>query len=202
MPPQPTDRARAESESSTRPDGPPADALFERVYSSLKGLAHRVRAGRAGETLNTTALVHEAFIKVAASDGAGWKDESHFFAVAARAMRQIVIDAARREIALKRGGGEGLLVSYDDALQATSIRPAELVALDEALERLSVLDPRRAQVVEHRIFAGLATHETARLLGVSPSTVERDWRAARAWLASEVGATGVGSEGSNEIGGT
>jgi RNA polymerase sigma factor (TIGR02999 family) len=181
------------SEQEGRPETGPADALFARVYESLKGLSHRVRSGRAGETLNTTALVHEAFVKLAASGGGWWRDEAHFFAVAARAMRQIVLDAARREIALKRGGGTTALLSYDDAQHTTPVRPGELVALDEALERLSALDPRRGQVVEHRIFAGLSTEETARLLGVSSSTVERDWRAARAWLAVEMGAPGAGA---------
>jgi RNA polymerase sigma factor (TIGR02999 family) len=162
------------------------DGLFDRVYDSLKGLAHKVRGGRAGETLNTTALVHEAFVKLSASKGATWKDEAHFFALAARAMRQIVVDAARREGAVKRGANSPL-VSYDDAQHLTPIRSEELIALDAALERLSAVDPRRATVVEHRIFAGLSTEETARILGISTATVERDWRAARAWLALEIG---------------
>jgi RNA polymerase sigma factor (TIGR02999 family) len=171
----------------------PVDGLFNRVYDSLKGLAHQVRGGRAGETLNTTALVHEAFVKLSASKGATWKDEAHFFALAARAMRQIVVDAARREGAAKRGANSPVL-SYDDAQQATPIRSEELVALDEALERLNKVDPRRATVVEHRIFAGLTTEETARILNVSPATVERDWRAARAWLALEIGDQGSSRE--------
>lgn len=162
------------------------DALFAHVYESLKGLAHSVRSGRAGDTLNTTALVHETFLKLTAWGPAEWRDEGHFFAVAARAMRQILVDAARREIALKRGGTEAKLVSYDDSAHSPPVRAADLLALDAALERLSTVDPRRAQVVEHRIFAGLSTAETARLLGVSTGTVERDWRAARAWLLSEI----------------
>ena len=163
-----------------------SDEVFARVYASLKALAHTVRSGRAGETLNTTALVHEAFLKLTASGASGWRDEGHFFAVAARAMRQILVDAARREVALKRGGGQPALVSYDDAAYAAPVRAEELLALDSALERLTAFDQRRAQVVEHRIFAGLSTAETARLLGVSTGTVERDWRAARAWLWSEI----------------
>ena len=156
------------------------------MYDSLKGLAHQVRGGRAGETLNTTALVHEAFVKLSGSKAAPWKDEAHFFAVAARAMRQIVVDAARREGAAKRGA-DSPMVSYDDVQQAAPIRSEDLIALDAALERLAALDPRRAMVVEHRIFAGLSTEETARILNVSTATVERDWRAARAWLAIEIG---------------
>jgi RNA polymerase sigma factor (TIGR02999 family) len=191
-----------ESESytaSTMSDGSPrehlTDPLFARVYESLKGLAHTVRRGRAGDTLSTTALVHEAFLKLSDSDGASWKDEAHFFAAAARAMRQILIDAARRDVALKRGGAEAKLVSYDDATHAAAIRPEELVALDTALERLSVVDERRARVVEYRVFAGLSTAETAALLGISTGTVERDWRAARAWLSSEIAGAELGPFG-------
>lgn len=186
MLPEPSDRAIGPTaDAGESPDRPPLDALFERVYSSLKGLAHQVRGGRAGETLNTTALVHEAFVKLSSSHGAKWRDEAHFFALAARAMRQIVLDAARRDLAVKRGGDAPIL-SYDDLAHAAPIRSEELIALDAALERLAVVDPRRAQVVEHRIFAGLSSEETARVLGVSPSTVERDWRVARAWLATEI----------------
>jgi RNA polymerase sigma factor (TIGR02999 family) len=158
------------------------------VYASLKALAHTVRAGRAGETLSTTALVHEAFLKLTTAGSVAWNDEAHFFAVAARAMRQILVDAARRELALKRGAAPQL-VSYDDVAHATPVRPAELIALDDALKRLAAMDPRRAQVVEHRVFAGLSTQETARLLGISTGTVERDWRAARAWLSAEMATT-------------
>jgi RNA polymerase sigma factor (TIGR02999 family) len=188
VPPEPLERGVHPAVSGETGGGHnrSVDALFDRVYSSLKGLAHQVRGGRAGETLNTTALVHEAFVKLSASNGAAWKDEAHFFAVAARAMRQIVIDTARREVALKRGG-ESPMMSYDDVLHASPMRSEQLIALDTALERLTALDPRRALVVEHRIFAGLSTEETARVLNVSPTTVERDWRAARAWLALEIG---------------
>jgi RNA polymerase sigma factor (TIGR02999 family) len=164
------------------------DMLFSRVYAELKGLAHRVRSGRgAALTLDTTALVHEAYIKLAASGDVPWKDESHFFAVAARAMRQVVVDVARQRLAQKRGGGEPLVLTYDDALHAAPVRPDELIALDDALERLAAFDERRALVVEHRIFGGLSTPETARLLGTSTATVERDWRAARAWLTAQLG---------------
>ena len=174
-------------------DRPAVDGLFAEVYASLKALAHTVRGGRAGDTLSTTALVHEAFLKLTSTRSVAWNDESHFFAVAARAMRQIVVDAARRQVALKRGGGDAAnLVSYDDAAHAAPVRPEELIALDGALERLAAVDPRRAQVVEHRMFAGLSIEETARLLGVSTGTVERDWRAARAWLSTEIAAPNTG----------
>lgn len=156
------------------------------MYASLKALAHQVRGGRAGETLGTTALVHEAFLKLSAANLASWKDEAHFFAVAARAMRQVLVDAARRELALKRGGNAAQAVTFEDALHSPPARAEDLLALDDALARLAAMDPRRAQVVEHRVFAGLSTPETARLLGISIATVERDWRVARAWLAAEV----------------
>ena len=176
-------------------DGHAVDALFAEVYASLKALAHTVRGGRAGETFSTTALVHEAFLKLTSTRSVAWNDEAHFFAVAARAMRQILVDAARREVALKRGGAQQL-VSYDDAAHAAPVKPTELIALDGALERLAALDPRRAQVVEHRIFAGLTTAETAKLLGISTGTVERDWRAARAWLLTEIAAADTGPHAS------
>jgi len=161
----------------------PVDVLYEKVYDQLKKLARRVRAGRAGETLNTTALVNEAYLKLAAGDGQAWSDHDHFFAVAARAMRQILVDSARRRMATKRGGGDWV-VSLDEAAHPAPVRPEQLVALDEALNRLAAIDPRRAWVVEHRYFAGLSIPETARILGIAPATVERDWRTARAWLAA------------------
>ena len=174
-------------------DGGAVDALFAEVYASLKALAHTVRGGRGGETLSTTALVHEAFLKLTSTRSVAWNDESHFFAVAARAMRQILVDAARREIALKRGGAREL-ISYDDTAHAAPVKPAELIALDAALERLAAVDARRAQVVEHRMFAGLTTAETAKLLGISTGTVERDWRIARAWLSTEIAAADTGPQ--------
>lgn len=187
-PPDPA--ARPATDGGAGPSPGAADQLFSEVYGSLKALAHQVRRGRAGDTLGTTALVHEAFLKLAGKNPAIWKDEAHFFAVAARAMRQILVDAARRELALKRGGG-GRAVSYDDVLHSPPVRAEDVMALDSALDDLASLDPRRAQVVEHRVFAGLSTPETARLLGISTATVERDWRAARAWLAVELaGASG------------
>lgn len=190
---------RADVSASVKAEGSDpqsAGELFAMVYSSLKGMAHKVRAGRGSETLNTTALVHEAYIRLAASSVGAWKDEGHFFAVAARAMRQILVDTARREMALKRGGERHESVTLDEGAHALPTRPEELVALDAALEELARFDPRRAQVVEHRVFAGLSTSECARLLGISTATVERDWRAARAWLAVEMkGADGPGGEG-------
>jgi RNA polymerase sigma factor (TIGR02999 family) len=161
----------------------PADQLYERVYGQLKRLAHRVRVGRAGETLNTTALVNEAWLKLGAGRDQAWRDQAHFFALAARAMRQILVDSARRRVAAKRGGSVHWQVTLDPSVQAAAVRADELVALDEALGDLARLDPRRAAVVEQRYFAGLSVPETARVLRISTATVERDWRTARAWLA-------------------
>jgi RNA polymerase sigma factor (TIGR02999 family) len=162
------------------------DRLYAHVYPQLRRLAHRVRAGRAGETLSTTALANEAYVKLARGRVADWHERAHFFAVAARAMRQVVMDAARRRIARKRGGDGGFAVSLDEGLHASPVRATELLALDDALERLAAIAPRRAAVVEHRFFGGLTTEDVAAVLGVSTATVERDWRAARAWLASEL----------------
>jgi RNA polymerase sigma factor (TIGR02999 family) len=162
------------------------DEVFTRVYNELRTLARQVRRGGSGQTLDTTALVHEAYIKLAHSADIDWEGRAHFFGVAARAMRQVLVDAARRRLAQKRGGEDGWLVTLDESSHAAPVRAAGLVALDGALERLAAVDPRRARVVEHRFFAGLTTRETAEVLGVSTGTVERDWRAARAWLSVEV----------------
>lgn len=170
----------------TSPDDSTLDRAFTRVYDELRRLAHRVRDGRAGDTLSTTALVHEAYLKLSAAPDLTLKNREHFFALAARAMRQIVVDAARRRLADKRGGEGAVAISLDESAHAAPLRPSQLVALDEALTRLADADPRRARVVEHRIFGGLTADETAAVLGVSRPTVERDWRAARAWLAVEL----------------
>jgi RNA polymerase sigma factor (TIGR02999 family) len=167
-------------------DGRALDALFTRVYDELRRLAHEVRRGRTSDTMQTTALVHEAYVKLIPSEHMSWESRAHFFAVAARAMRQVLVDAARRSTAQKRGGGE-MLVSLDERVHPQPARSEEVIALDEALERLAALDARWVRIVEHRFFAGLTAEETAAVLGVSLRTVEREWRAARAWLAAEVG---------------
>jgi RNA polymerase sigma factor (TIGR02999 family) len=169
------------------------DGLFVRVYDELGRLAHQVRQGRAGETLCTTALVHEAYVKLLPSEDMSWESRAHFFAVAARAMRQVLVDAARRRVAEKRGG-DAQFVTLGDEAHAQPTRTEELIALDEGLQRLAALDERRARVVEYRFFAGLTAEETAKVLGVSVPTVERDWRAARAWLTREL-AGGTAGQG-------
>jgi RNA polymerase sigma factor (TIGR02999 family) len=168
------------------PADPSIDQLFGRVYDELHRLAHRVRGGQPGDTFNTTALVHEAYLKLASSQSFEVRSRSHFFAVAARAMRQILVDAARRRLAEKRGGDLAPTVTLDESMHREPVRPDQLIALDDALARLAAIDPRRARVVEQRIFAGLTADETAALLHVSRPTVEREWRAARAWLAIEL----------------
>jgi RNA polymerase sigma factor (TIGR02999 family) len=144
-----------------------------------------VRAGRAGATLSTTALVHEAYLKLDPAAKLSGEGRADFFAVAAWAMRSVLVDAARRRGANKRGGGFTPVTLGDDA--ASPMRSDDLLALDEALERLRALDARRARVVDFRFFAGLTTPETAELLGTSVSSVERDWRTARAWLVQALG---------------
>lgn len=169
-----------------RGEGADVDERFARIYGELKRLARRLRSGKSAETLNTTALVHEAYVKLASSATLAVRDRAHFFAIAARAMRQILVDAARRRAAQKRGAGEAALVTFDESLFVRPVRPLQMLALDEALARLESHDLRSARVVEYRIFGGLSAEETATVLGVSRPTVDRDWRTARAWLAVEL----------------
>lgn len=162
-------------------DASALQALVPLVYGELRALAHaqRLRYG-AAETLNTTALLHEAYLKMSASDAA-WANRQHFFRVAARVMRQVMVDYARRQKADKRGGAQS-----DLALDEVWMRPLpddlDLEALDEALTRLAALDARQAEVVDLRFFVGLTIEEAADVLGVAPATVKRDWTVARAWL--------------------
>jgi RNA polymerase sigma factor (TIGR02999 family) len=162
------------------------DQLFTLVYNELRGQAHRhlQRAGPA-RTLNTTALVHEAYLKLAACEQPDWEHRRHFFCVAARAMRQIIIDRARRRVAQKR---EGRLerVDIDDRNLAVEEQAEDLLALDAALGRLEAQDARLGQTVELRFFAGLSVEDTARALHVSERTIKRDWRLARAFLHREL----------------
>ncbi len=161
------------------------DRLYEQVYAELRRLAHVVRGGR-GATLNTTGLVHEAYVKLAGSEALAADSRLHFMRIAARAMRQVLVDAAERRAAAKRGGGEAD-VTLEDRPEGDAVDVAELLALNQALERLEALDPRQARVVEARYFAGLTIRETAEALGVSVPTINREWRLARAWLARELG---------------
>jgi RNA polymerase sigma factor (TIGR02999 family) len=158
-----------------------ANRIFPLVYDELRRLARRRRAG-AEATLDTTALVHEAYLKLVDCTRLKLADRRHFFAVAARAMRQIVIDLARERSAQKRGG-QAVRVPLLDAQAATPAPIESLLALDLALDSLRQLEPRLAEVVEMRFFGGLSVEETAELLATSPRTVKRDWQRARAFLA-------------------
>ena len=163
-------------------DSEAVDRLFSLAYGELRHLAHIVRRRGAGQTLNTTALVHEAYLKLRPERGLEVDDRAHFTHIVARAMRQVVIDEARRRSAEKRGGGE-VAVTLDESLWQGPVRAEELLKLDDAMTELEEIDPRRARIVECRFFGGLTVEETASALGVSTPTVKRDWRVARAWLA-------------------
>jgi RNA polymerase sigma factor (TIGR02999 family) len=180
-----TEALRALSDGTAGAD----ELLAELVYDPLRAIAMRqLQSERAGHTLETNGLVHEAYITLINQPGANWRDRSHFFAVAARVMRRILVDHARKHRATRRGG-EYQVVSLDD-VQPGSIaaheRAEELIALDEALDRLEQLDPRLSKVVECRFFAGLTEAETAEVLGVTPRTVARDWLKARGWLYQQL----------------
>lgn len=162
------------------------DALFSATYEELRRLAASVRRTDPNATLNPTALVNEAWLKLAATPGIAALSRLHFKRVAARAMRQVLIEAARRRKASKRGGPDIALVTFDDAADERATTTTELLALDEALEELARIHPRQALMVESRFFGGLDISETAELLSVSEATIQRDWRAARAWLAREL----------------
>jgi len=164
-------------------DGQPGavDELFTRVYADLRAIAHvQLSKERPGHTLDTTALVHESYLRLVDLSQVRLDNRSHFFAVAARAMRRVLVDHARKHRAEKRGSGRAFVTLHEDII-ATGISP-DVLALDEALQRLSLLSPRQGNVVECRVFAGLSVKETSEALGVSEATIKRDWVAARAWL--------------------
>ena len=156
------------------------------VHGELRRLARReMRRERPGHTLQTTALVNEAYLRLVDMSGVTWNDRAHFFAMSARLMRRILVDHARSRLYKKRGGG-ARPVTFDEGLVVASDPRPDLVALDEALEALATLDARKSQVVELRFFGGLSVEETALALDISPSTVMRDWRLAKAWLLKEL----------------
>jgi len=161
------------------------DDLFSRAYEELRRLASAVRRGDRSATLNPTALVHEAWLKLARTPGLAPTSELHFKRIAARAMRRVLIGAARARLATKRGSGDAL-VTFNDELDAAPGAPDDVVALDGALDRLAAIHPRQAAMIEARFFGGLDVRETAELLDVSEATILRDWRAAKAWLALEL----------------
>jgi len=158
------------------------EELLPRVYDELRRIARgRLRRERTGHTLDPTDVVHEAFIKLLPLDRVDWQSRAHFFAVASRAMRNVLVDHAVRRQAVKRGGGRSA-VTLDELVETGPLPLDELVALGDALATLERLDQRQARVVECRFFGGLSLEETAAALGISPATVSRDWTFARAWL--------------------
>jgi len=163
-------------------DGTALEKLVPLIQPELQRLAHHYMSReRAGHTLQTTALVNDAYLRLADDSHPQWQNRAHFFAAAAQLMRRIMVDHARRRQALKRGGG-ALMVELDEARVASESRAAELLELDEALEKLAIFDRRKADVVEMRYFGGLTMEEIAEVLKVHVNTVTRDWAAARAWL--------------------
>jgi RNA polymerase sigma factor (TIGR02999 family) len=175
-------------------DGDPhsVEELFDILYRELHQIAGAARLRWDGnETLNTTALVHETYLKLVKQDEVGWDGRSHFFAVSAKAMRHILINYAERQAAAKRGGGAPHAPA--DAIELVAPEAAEeLLELEEALERLSEVHERSGRVVELRFFGGFSVRETADALSVSPATVERDWVFASAWLRRELGGPALG----------
>ena len=158
------------------------DELMPLVYEELRRLAHKcMRRERPAHTLQTSALLNEAYVRLVDQKNIQWQDRAHFFGIAARLMRQVLVDYARTRNYAKRGGDQ-CRVSLDEAMIVTRERAAEVVALDEALKTLAEIDPRQSQIVELRFFGGLSIDETAEVLAVSPGTVMRDWTLAKAWL--------------------
>ena len=165
------------------------EKLVPLVYDELRRLARHVLLGERGDhTLQSTALVHEAYLRLVGHDTVHWDDRVHFFAVAAQLMRRILVDHARKRSADKRGGNQ-VTLTLDEHLASAKQRPLDVVALDDALAELSRMNPRHSRIVEMRFFAGLSIEEAAQALGVSPATVKRDWVVARAWLYRELART-------------
>lgn len=161
------------------------DQLMTLVYEELHWLAHQyMKRERPGHTLQTSALVNEAFVKLVDQRDVHWQNRAHFFGIAAQLMRRILVDHARSRQSAKRGGGRP--VPLDEALTVSNERSTEVLALDEALNGLAAVDERKTRIVELRFFAGLSIEETAGVLAVSPGTVMRDWTLAKAWLRREM----------------
>jgi RNA polymerase sigma factor (TIGR02999 family) len=162
------------------------DQVFDSVYGELRRLARSQRRRWQGDTtLSTTALVHEAYVKLVDQNHAQWNDRAHFLAVASKAMRHVLVNYAEQRLAQKRGGGAPH-VPLDEANPVTEEAADEVLALHEALDRLAQVNRRQVQVVESRFFAGLSIEQTAEVLGISPATVKRDWQTAGAWLHREI----------------
>lgn len=162
------------------------EKLMPLVYKELHRMAHGFMRGQpAGHTFQTTELIHEAYLKLAAGNEQNWQNRSHFFGVAAQAMRHILVDYARSKQARKRGGSAEKVTLNENAV-VSATRPQEIIALDDALRQLGLLDERKSRVVEMKFFGGLSTEEIAEVLKISAETVKRDWRFARTWLLREL----------------
>jgi RNA polymerase sigma factor (TIGR02999 family) len=158
------------------------DRLIPLVYQELRRLAHHyMKQERREHTLQTTALVNEAYLKLVDHNGMHWQNRAHFLAVAAQAMRRILVDHARTRDALKRGGGLAMM-DLDEAASVADTQAAELLALNDALDQLAQLDPRKSRIVELRYFGGMTVDETAEVVGLSPTSVNREWKSAKTWL--------------------
>lgn len=160
-------------------------SLLPLVYNDLRRLAHHyLRAERSGHTLQSTALVHEVYLRLTQQEGARFENRAHFFAIAGQLMRQVLVDYARNRRAGKRN--QVHKITWDDAMAWAKDRTPDLIALDDALNGLAKLDPQQSRIVEMRFFAGLSIEETSQVLSVSPATVKREWSSARAWLHREM----------------
>lgn len=166
------------------------DRIFHLAYDELRRLAAVVKSSDPSATLNPTALVHEAWVKLAASPALAAASPLHFKRIAARAMRQLLVEAARRRKADKRGGSEAVFVPFEEGRGEPTSSATEVIALHHALEELAAVDQRQAEMVELRFFGGFDVATTAGLLGVSEETIHRDWRAAKAWLARQIRGSG------------
>ena len=161
-------------------------ALLPLIYEELRRVASKqLRAERANHTLQTTALIHEAYLRLVGGEGAEIHDHCHFVALASRLMRQVLVDQARSKSAAKRGSG-CITLTFDEAIALPETSQVDLVSLDDALKSLSSMDPRQAQIVDLRFFGGLSIEDTAQVLGISPATVNREWSTARMWLQREL----------------
>lgn len=162
------------------------DALIPLVYDELRRIARHFLASQSpGHTLQPTALVHEAYLRLARRDSVDWQDRAHFFALSAQMMRQILVDHARKQAASKRGANPVTIV-IDEASAISKAPSLDLLALDDALERLASLDPRQSKIVELRFFGGLSIEETAQIVNISTATTKREWATARLWLHHEM----------------
>jgi RNA polymerase sigma-70 factor (ECF subfamily) len=167
-------------------DAAAREALVPVVYNELRRVAERCLAGDRNQTLQSTALVHEAYLRLVGQDSLRVESRAHFFGIAARLMREILVDHARMRGAAKRGA-HCLTLTLDEAIALPQKHEVDLVTLDEALNRLAILDARQSQIIDLRFFGGLSIEDTSHVLGISPATVKREWATARLWLMREIG---------------